>query len=158
IQGRTLHEAVHQFYNPELNVTPGERNLLFRQLLQRFVSVCQTVAYAHSRGIVHRDLKPANILLGAYGEALVADWCLARPFHATAGCSGEPDFNCQIHDSIDTPNDSTQMGSALGTPSFMSPEQANGHWDKVGAASDVYGLGATLYVILTGQTPLPKIP
>ncbi len=156
IQGRTLHDAIQQFYAPELKVTPIERNLLFRKLLQRLVNVCQTVAYAHSRGILHRDLKPANILLGQYGEALVADWGLARPFHATGGCDSDPELPIEP-DPGDPPSNATLMGSALGTPAFMSPEQSEGRWDKVGPPSDVYSLGATMYTILTGQSPLPKM-
>jgi serine/threonine-protein kinase len=157
IQGRTLHDAVQHYYSPELKVSPVDRNLLFRKLLQRFVSVCQTVAYAHSRGIIHRDLKPANVLLGQYGEALVADWGLARPFHATGGCESDPEFPVEP-DPGDPPSDATMMGSALGTPAYMSPEQSEGRWDEVGPATDVYSLGATLFTILTGQPPMPKLP
>lgn len=157
IQGRTLHDAVQHYYSPELKVSPVERNLLFRKLLQRFVSVCQTVAYAHSRGIIHRDLKPANVLLGQYGEALVADWGLARPFHPTDGCGSDPELPMEP-DLSDPSSDETQMGSALGTPAYMSPEQSEGRWDKVGPATDVYSLGATLFTILCGQAPMPKLP
>lgn len=158
IQGRTLHEAIQQFFDPAVVANPVERNLIFRKILQRFVSVCQTVAYAHSRNIVHRDIKPANILLGSYGEALLADWGLARAFHPTAGCDSDPEI--QVDPGLtETPvTDGTAVGSALGTPAFMSPEQANGDWSRVGPASDVYSLGATLYVILTGQSPLPRMP
>jgi eukaryotic-like serine/threonine-protein kinase len=157
IQGRTMHDAVQHYYSPDLKVTPVDRNLLFRKLLQRFVSVCQTVAYAHSRGIIHRDLKPANVLLGQYGEALVADWGLARPFHPTDGCGSDPEIPVEP-DPGDPPSNETMMGSALGTPAYMSPEQSEGRWDKVGPASDVYSLGATLFTILTGQAPMPKLP
>ncbi|MBX7105684.1 MAG: serine/threonine-protein kinase [Gemmataceae bacterium] len=157
IQGTTLQDAVNHFFNPELKITPAERRLLFRKLLQRFVSVCQTVAYAHSQSIVHRDIKPSNILLGSYGEAMVADWGLARTFHPNDGCSSDPEISIEPGPGDSSVSDSTQMGSALGTPAFMSPEQANGQWDQVGPVSDVYSLGATLYVILTGQSPLPKL-
>lgn len=157
IQGKTLQDAVNHFYNPELTVTPAERRLLFRKLLQRFVSVCQTVAYAHSQSIVHRDIKPANILLGSYGEAMVADWGLAREFHPTDGCGSDPEITIEPGPGDPPTSESTQLGSALGTPAFMSPEQANGAWNVVGPVSDVYSLGATLYVILTGQSPLPKL-
>jgi len=138
--------------------SPAERNLKFRQLLQRFISVCQTIAYAHSRCIVHRDIKPSNVLIGSYGEAVVVDWGLARPFHPTAGCANEPEAN-QVNNgdpppSASSPTDSTMMGTALGTPAFMSPEQAEGRWDMVGPASDIYSLGTTLYVLVTGHMPI----
>src|SRR5262249_23972253 len=71
IEGRTLGGAIQSYHQEP---TP----LSFRELLQRFVSMCQTIAYAHSRGVIHRDLKPANVMLGDYGETLVVDWGLAK--------------------------------------------------------------------------------
>ncbi|MFL5331121.1 MAG: protein kinase domain-containing protein [Gemmataceae bacterium] len=158
IQGRNLQEVINEFHDPKSTMSPAERNLKFRQLLQRFVSVCQTIAYAHSRGIVHRDIKPSNVLIGSYGEAVVVDWGLARPFHPTAGCAQDPEANApagsgpQFTSALNT--DSTLMGTALGTPAFMSPEQADGRWDLVGPASDIYALGTTLYVLITGKMPI----
>ena len=122
--------------------------MAFRRLLARFVSVCNTVAYAHSRGILHRDLKPGNILLGEYGETLVVDWGLAKPVGGTEAAPTSAD------QATPTPaGDWTQAGEVIGTPAYMSPEQADGRWDVVGPASDVYSLGATLYVLLTGRPP-----
>jgi serine/threonine-protein kinase len=120
--------------------------------LTRFIAVCNTVAYAHSRGIVHRDLKPQNIMLGKYGETLVVDWGLAKPVEhdEAARSSGEQ----TLTPSTASGGGGTQQGQALGTPAYMSPEQAAGRWDAVGPVSDIYSLGATLYVILTGQAPI----
>jgi serine/threonine-protein kinase len=157
IQGRTFHEVVGEYHHPPDSWTAADRNVRFRQLLQRFVSVCQTIAFAHSRGIIHRDIKPANVLIGSYGEAVVVDWGLARPYHPDAGCSGETEEALSMTDTPPPAHvDSTLMGSALGTPAFMSPEQADGLWDRVNPASDIYSLGATLYVLLTGKPPLPQ--
>jgi serine/threonine-protein kinase len=143
IQGETLQDAIMKFHaDDRARREPGVGRLTLRNLLGRFVAVCNTVAYAHSKGVLHRDLKPANIMLGRYGETLVVDWGLAKPFECredvgpSAAAGGE-----------------TQTGLALGTPSYMSPEQAAGQWDEVGPAGDVYGLGATLYALLTGQAP-----
>jgi serine/threonine-protein kinase len=130
----------------------GERIVAFRELLSRFIAVCNAIAYAHSRGVIHRDLKPGNILLAKYGETLVVDWGLAK-------AAGRAD---QIAESADeaplelqsgvgsTP---TRFGTVVGTPAFMSPEQAEGRLDLLGPASDIYSLGATLYFLLAGQCP-----
>src|SRR5262249_4702524 len=84
IEGETLAQAVRCFHDADARDGP---TTTLRELLQRFVSVCQTIAYAHSRGIVHRDLKPANVMLGAFGETLVVDWGLARELD---GAEAEP--------------------------------------------------------------------
>jgi serine/threonine protein kinase len=79
IQGETLRDAVRPLHDARSPVSDtAARGLLFRGLLSRFITVCNTIAYAHSRGVIHRDLKPANIMLGKYGETLVVDWGLAK--------------------------------------------------------------------------------
>ena len=90
IEGQTLQEAIDAFHGDEsLRRDPGRRSLKFRGLLQQFIAVCNTVAYAHDQGVVHRDLKPSNIMLGPYGETLVMDWGLAKRFGADdAGARG----------------------------------------------------------------------
>src|SRR5262249_29410161 len=140
IRGETFQEAAERFHRDDRpGRDPGERSLAFRQLLGRLVSVGDTVAHAHSRGIVHRDLKPSNILLGSFGETLVVDWGLAKPA-AASGPERDP-----TPEPAAGPADLTQDGAVIGTPAYMSPEQAVGRWDRVGPASDVYSLGATLY-------------
>jgi serine/threonine protein kinase len=157
VQGETLHEAIRRFHAAEPSGRdPSERRLALRQLLARMVAVCNTVAYAHSRGIVHRDIKPSNILLGPYGETLVVDWGLAREVAAQESGiqapSAEPGPG-EAASPESAPHDPTPQGAVVGTPAYMSPEQAEGRWDLLGPASDVYSLGATLYVLLTGQAP-----
>jgi serine/threonine-protein kinase len=152
IQGQTLSEAIKKFHKDEQQ---DFASLEFRQLLGRLVSVCNAVAFAHSRGIVHRDLKPSNVMLGPFGETLVVDWGLAKPFKPS-----EEETTLQWKSNWPSPKmppDShyeTCEGEIVGTPAYMSPEQAEGHSDDVGPVSDVYGVGAVLYALLTGQSPL----
>jgi tetratricopeptide (TPR) repeat protein/tRNA A-37 threonylcarbamoyl transferase component Bud32 len=149
IQGETLQEAIWRFHEADRpGCAPGERSLALRQLLGRFVAVCNTLAYAHSRGVVHRDLKPDNIMLGPYGETLVVDWGLAKPFAVA-----QTDETTLPRPAPAGEEPGTELGTVVGTAAFMSPEQASGHGEAVGPASDIYGLGATLYVLLTSQAP-----
>ena len=127
-----------------------------RRLVDRLVDVCYTVAYANGRGVVHRDLTPGNLMLGRHGETVVVDWGLARllgapepdgPAWGDADGGGEPEF------SFSGELSRTRTGKAIGTPRYMSPEQAEGRWRDVGPATDVFGIGATLYRLLTGRAP-----
>jgi formylglycine-generating enzyme required for sulfatase activity/tRNA A-37 threonylcarbamoyl transferase component Bud32 len=151
IRGDNLHDAIRRFHDADgPGRDPGERALAFRELLRRFVDVCNAVAYAHSRGVLHRDLKPGNVMLGPYGQTLVVDWGLAK----LIGSPGEPQgaaVENPLQPSAASEVGATQAGSRVGTIGFMSPEQAEGRLDELGPASDVYSLGATLYPLLTGR-------
>ncbi|HMF10957.1 MAG TPA: serine/threonine-protein kinase, partial [Gemmataceae bacterium] len=155
VEGGTLDDALKRFHEADRQPgrNPGERSLALRELLNRFIAVCNTVAYAHSRGILHRDLKPGNIMLGDYGENLVVDWGMAKPFARSEKERSTGEETLMPAATEDTPEGGTQHGQALGTPAYMSPEQAAGRWDVVGPASDIFSLGATLYAVLTGRPP-----
>jgi hypothetical protein len=154
VRGETLKEAIVRHHNPPAG-GGGSAELGLRSLLGRFVAVCNTIAYAHSRGVIHRDLKPANILLGPYGETLVVDWGLAKAMGSgLRAAGGEGEDEPTLLPQLAEGSAETLAGAALGTPTYMSPEQALGRLDLLGPATDVYGLGATLYSILTGRPPV----
>jgi eukaryotic-like serine/threonine-protein kinase len=147
IDGQTLDARLREFHAQRLQ--RGKRdNVQFRSMLQAFISICQTIAYAHNRGIVHRDIKPDNVMLGRYGETIVVDWGLAVPVtrEARFRVSGEKTLLPQ------TGSGSRLSDHAAGTPAYMSPEQASNL--AAAPASDIYSLGATLFKLLTGVPPI----
>jgi serine/threonine protein kinase/formylglycine-generating enzyme required for sulfatase activity len=146
IDGITLRQALETYHASDH--PPANRCVEFRTLLGHFITICKTVAYAHGRGVVHRDLKPDNIMLGPYGEALVLDWGLAKRLGETDSIGTDGLTERSAEDRL------TRDGAAVGTPAFMSPEQARGDGPGVGPASDTYSLGATLYQMLTGRPPV----
>ncbi|MBC7855310.1 MAG: serine/threonine protein kinase, partial [Pirellulaceae bacterium] len=158
IRGDSLNDALVRFHKEgtagEGTFVSGERSVEFRKLLRRFIDVCNALEYAHCRGVLHRDLKPGNVMLGKYGETLVVDWGLARAQGKTEHLSQQGEVT--LRPSVGSAVEPTQLGRAIGTPAFMSPEQAAGKLDQLGPATDVYSLGATLYMILAGQAPITE--
>jgi serine/threonine-protein kinase len=155
IHGDSLDDAIVRFHADEsLQASPGRRSLELRKLLRRFLDVCNAIDYAHSRGVLHRDLKPGNVIVGKHGETLVVDWGLAKAQgrddvpRSSSGPGESPILLSALSRSTET-----VAGSTIGTPAFMSPEQARGDLESLGPATDVYSLGATLYCLLTGKLP-----
>jgi eukaryotic-like serine/threonine-protein kinase len=150
IRGESLKTAIAGYHSDEsLKRDAGRRSLALRQLLRRFVDVCHAIDYAHSRGVLHRDLKPANVIVGKHGETLVVDWGLAKAIGRSEPRNVTEERT--LVPSSGSGPDGTLPGSAIGTPGYMSPEQASGDLERLGARSDVYSLGATLYCLLTGR-------
>jgi serine/threonine protein kinase len=167
VQGDSLHDAIRQYHQDE-DAAPGARALAFRRLLARFVDVCNAVAYAHSKGVLHRDLKPGNVLLGPYGETLVVDWGLAKVVGSEQWAVGSKETEVRGQESGVSAEAASSLptaycplptaeGQVLGTPGYMAPEQATGDVERLGPATDVYGLGATLYQLLTGRAPFEGV-
>jgi tRNA A-37 threonylcarbamoyl transferase component Bud32 len=127
-----------------------------------FEQVCAAVAFAHARDLIHRDLKPSNVMLGELGEVLVMDWGIAKALAARPQAAQAPPAPILPSPSVaggptDPGGPDTVLGQAKGTPAFMAPEQARGEVSRVGKASDVFGLGGILCVILTGQPPYTRM-
>jgi serine/threonine-protein kinase len=163
VRGESLRDAIagsHGAPDPSTAPTGARKasrdslahSVQFRRLLARFLDVCNAIAYAHSRGVLHRDLKPGNILLGPFGETLVVDCGLAKVVGRADGAPG-PSGGATLRPPSASGVGETVAGSVIGTPAYMSPEQAEGRLDSLGPATDVYGLGITLYVVLTGRAP-----
>ena len=159
IRGKALDVLLAQREQPS-----AER----RRFLDIFEKVCQTVAYAHARGVIHRDLKPSNVMVGAFGEVQVVDWGMGkvlgtgpRPAAAStseaarAPVSDEPRVETVRSESNDT---QSVLGSMMGTPGYMPPEQAKGELDQIDERSDVFALGAMLFEILVGEPPQVGAP
>jgi WD40 repeat protein/serine/threonine protein kinase/tetratricopeptide (TPR) repeat protein len=155
VKGDCLKQAIEDFHKPDNpnRKDPGGRRLALRQLLGRFIDVCNAMEYAHSRGVLHRDLKPGNIMVGKYGETLVVDWGLAKPLGKREIVSDEATLRPS---SALSSSGQTVAGTPVGTPAYMSPEQAAGKLEELSPASDVYSLGATLYHLLCGRPPFAK--
>ena len=121
-----------------------------RELLRLFQKICDAIGFAHDRGVIHRDIKPANIMVGAFGEVLVMDWGVAK----LSGSGGSPDQGPpRTKAGGGVGAEETKAGTVLGTPGYMSPEQASGDTSLHTVRSDIYALGAVLFYILSGTPP-----
>lgn len=143
VEGRTLEDAI-----ASTSFGPATAHVL-EPLLQALLRVCEAVSFAHGRGVIHRDLKPGNVMLGSHGQVYTMDWGMAllrdRPADA-APSTGSPPAR------VDMPA-VPDLHDVCGTPAYMAPEQARGAVAEIDERSDVFGLGAILYEILTLQPP-----
>jgi serine/threonine-protein kinase len=160
VRGRTLAALLGERSHPQQDLP---------RFVHVFEQVCQTLAYAHSRGVIHRDLKPANIMVGAFGEVQVMDWGLAKVLDRDGPTTPAPDWYRAASGELATALDrdsrplrtvrsaglgpASRRGLVLGTPAYMAPEQAAGEVELLDERCDVFGLGAILCEILTGQPP-----
>lgn len=151
VEGTTLADEIRVFH---IERRSGKFDrLAFSRLLDAFVDVCQAIAYAHTHGVLHRDLKPDNVMLGQFGEVVVLDWGLAKEFSRDQTSVTFDESSVDGDDAAET-----KAGSAIGTPGYMAPEQASGRRDAYSEQTDVYGLGAILFAILTGRAAHEHFP
>src|SRR4029079_1731683 len=136
IRGQTLLDALAGWSN-----LPDDGDALYR-VLNIFLHVCDAVAYAHSRGVVHGDIKPENVMVGSFGEVYLVDWGVASLIPTPDGA-----------DAVSVSTERLTQSGVRGTPAYMAPEQAKGVLPEVGERTDVFGLGALLYFVLTGHPP-----
>jgi serine/threonine protein kinase/WD40 repeat protein len=154
VRGETLQRILDQLRHGDPQTV---KTYSLAELLGVFKKVCHAVAFAHSRGVIHRDLKPENIMVGEFGEVLVMDWGLAKVAGEgteTAGEAAAGFSELSDRDLQDLTGPLTLDGVVMGTPQFMSPEQASGCTADLDARADIFSLGAILYAILTLRPPV----
>lgn len=143
----TLQDSINEYH--ERREDGNDDPMLLRNLLTAFVNVCHAIGHAHSRKVIHRDLKPENVVIDNFGQVIVIDWGLAKVIDDASVES--------LMDSAAIGNASrTSEGQVLGTPLYMAPEQAAGRLDELDHRTDIYGLGAILFAIVTGFAPHEK--
>jgi serine/threonine protein kinase len=156
IQGESLKEGIKFYHQNSSKKSARFDSKELRQLLRRFIDVCNAIDYAHAQGILHRDLKPGNIMLGRHGETLVVDWGLAkaiRPNKNMPSHGSSSDMESEPEPAKGSAG-TTRDGGFVGTATYAPPEQLRGELSKLCPASDVYSLGGILFEILTGCPPV----
>ncbi len=146
--GKPLHELIN-----EKELSSRTDKDIFK-LIQIMLKVCDAVSYAHNKGVLHRDLKPDNIMVGDYGQVYLMDWGIAHvknDMNPAGSCMIIPEVKKRKSYKVRE----EEKGNVLGTPCYMSPEQASGNPDAIDERSDIFSLGAILYEILTGEFPIP---
>lgn len=157
VKGRTLQAILNDLRREDADAL-NEHTLA--SLLTVFRKVCDAMAFAHSQGIIHRDLKPENVMVGEFGEVLVMDWGLAKTIRRSdketirGGGGGDGEALSLSDGLMDSLSQQTLQGSVMGTPQYMSPEQARGEIDELDERSDLFSLGGILYAILTLRAPV----
>jgi len=147
VEGETLEQIIRKLSGGDAEY---HRVYTFERRVEIMISVLNALEYAHAQGVIHRDIKPANVMVGRYGEVLLMDWGIAKPMDATrdaatgadATIGGESDRGRMYM---------THVGSLVGTPAYMSPEQASGAIDKIDARSDLYSACVMLHELITLQ-------
>lgn len=144
---KTLQDSISEYH--ERREEGDDDPMLLRHLLTAFVNVCHAIGHAHSRKVIHRDLKPENVVIDSFGQVIVIDWGLAKIIDDTS-------VESFMDSAVISNTNCTSEGQVLGTPLYMAPEQAAGRLDELDNRTDIYGLGAILFSIITGNAPHEK--
>ncbi|MDO8836077.1 MAG: protein kinase [Vicinamibacterales bacterium] len=150
VEGKTFGDLVADTLAQSQADRPADEMHILPARLEHFLKVCDAVSYAHERGVIHRDLKPANVMMGSHNEVYVMDWGLCRVLAAPDATPGAAAPHPEQPDTSGSAGDSaTRYGSVVGTPRYMSPEQARGLIEQLGPKSDQYALGLILQELVT---------
>ncbi len=147
IDGITLKDHIRETQEQYVNQGEPDEHHTLHARLEHFLKVCDAMHYAHRKGVIHRDLKPLNIMIGPYNEVYVMDWGIAKTVEVDKSTFGDKTVLVG-HDEVDE-DDKTKMGQVMGTPAYMSPEQAEGEHDILDHRSDLYALGLILFELVT---------
>jgi eukaryotic-like serine/threonine-protein kinase len=161
LSGKPLRQLIRDTHSSidSAKCSPHKLREAILPLLERFVDVCDAIAYAHQQGVLHRDLKPDNVMIGGFGETIVVDWGLAKRYRDVQQSAEDATIDAKLQQVAElvegeiSYSGQTLDGSVIGTPAYMSPEQAHGNIAELSPASDIYSLGVMLYEILVGQHP-----
>lgn len=140
VEGEHLGRWIKMIHEASKAETPLPQDFSLMKRIQVFLRVCEAIHFAHNKGVLHRDIKPSNILLGAFGEVYVVDWGVAKVLNEAEDLTDE-----ESPDSLHSDVNHTYSGQILGTPGYMSPEQAQGKNDELDPRSDLFALGMVLY-------------
>jgi len=147
IDGITLKDHIRETQEQYVEHGEPDEHHTLHARLEHFLKVCDAMHYAHRKGVIHRDLKPLNIMIGPYHEVYVMDWGIAKTVEVDNDMFGEKTVRVG-HEEVSS-DDKTKMGQIMGTPAYMSPEQAEGRLDILDHRSDLYALGLILFELVT---------
>ncbi|MCG8380079.1 MAG: serine/threonine protein kinase [Proteobacteria bacterium] len=147
IQGKTLKDLIEESRQQLDQKGKLDKHHNLQARLEHFLKVCDAIHYAHRKGVIHRDLKPLNIMVGPYNEVYVMDWGIAKIISVDDAVFEDPTKRIDAKTEDDTGE--TKVGQLLGTPAYMSPEQASGQNDIIDHRSDLFSLGLILFELIT---------